>query len=241
MTMKKLRCITRCWRLIFFKHVALSLFPLLAGKYCCSLQNGIPFAVIGSNFQVESKGRMVRGRTYPWGAVEGNVAEMATFWLYIHTRFRNSCVLVGVACVSGGSTSLWLPVAEEHAGEDIHAGPEGCDTGEALWKLQGRAHPQNDTNGKESQVGGVKFDTRSCESLIECWADTLMWLGLLVCFRSIKMTARWILLCSWSPAMMRGKDWPMKKTKRCVYSSPGSLVFQSRGGFFFRSFVFSNM
>lgn len=174
MTMKKLRCITRCWRLIFFKHVALSLFPLLAGKYCCSLQNGIPFAVIGSNFQVESKGRMVRGRTYPWGAVEGNVAEMATFWLYIHTRFRNSCVLVGVACVSGGSTSLWLPVAEEHAGEDIHAGPEGCDTGEALWKLQGRAHPQNDTNGKESQVGGSSSTlARATDWMLGWYADVI--------------------------------------------------------------------
>lgn len=40
-----------------------------------SLQNSIPFAVIGSNVQVESKGRKVRGRSYPWGVVEGIVAE----------------------------------------------------------------------------------------------------------------------------------------------------------------------
>uniref|UniRef100_H3CCC5 Septin n=1 Tax=Tetraodon nigroviridis TaxID=99883 RepID=H3CCC5_TETNG len=34
------------------------------------LKNSIPFAVIGSNVQVESKGRKVRGRSYPWGVVE---------------------------------------------------------------------------------------------------------------------------------------------------------------------------
>lgn len=238
-TMKKLGCMTRCWRLIFFKHIDLSICPLMAVICCCSVQDSIPFAVIGSNVQVESKGRMVRGRAYPWGVVEGNIAEIATFWLYIHTRFRNSCVLVDVACVSGGSASLWLPVAEEHAGEDIHAGPEGCDTGDALWKVQGRAHPQNDTNGcagQETQVGGGQV-RQSLVPLSECWADTLMWLCLLVCLRSIKMTARWIFLCRWSPAM-RGKDWSMKKMKRCVYLSPGSLIFHSCRGFFFLEVLF---
>ncbi|KAM9332840.1 septin-5-like [Pholidichthys leucotaenia] len=34
------------------------------------LKNSIPFAVIGSNIQVESKGRKFRGRIYPWGVVE---------------------------------------------------------------------------------------------------------------------------------------------------------------------------
>nr|XP_046266337.1 septin-5-like isoform X2 [Scatophagus argus] len=34
------------------------------------LKNSIPFAVIGSNVQVESKGRRFRGRAYPWGVVE---------------------------------------------------------------------------------------------------------------------------------------------------------------------------
>uniref|UniRef100_UPI0037E8B111 septin-5-like n=1 Tax=Semicossyphus pulcher TaxID=241346 RepID=UPI0037E8B111 len=34
------------------------------------LKDSIPFAVIGSNVQVESKGRRFRGRIYPWGAVE---------------------------------------------------------------------------------------------------------------------------------------------------------------------------
>ncbi|KAF6715767.1 Septin-4 [Oryzias melastigma] len=34
------------------------------------LQDSIPFAVIGSNIQVESKGRKFRGRSYPWGVVE---------------------------------------------------------------------------------------------------------------------------------------------------------------------------
>lgn len=36
-----------------------------------ALQDSIPFAVIGSNVQVESKGRKFRGRVYPWGVVEG--------------------------------------------------------------------------------------------------------------------------------------------------------------------------
>uniref|UniRef100_A0A3Q2Q1T5 Septin 4a n=1 Tax=Fundulus heteroclitus TaxID=8078 RepID=A0A3Q2Q1T5_FUNHE len=36
------------------------------------LKDSIPFAVIGSNIQVESKGRKFRGRSYPWGVVEEN-------------------------------------------------------------------------------------------------------------------------------------------------------------------------
>uniref|UniRef100_A0AAV2J6T4 Septin-type G domain-containing protein n=1 Tax=Knipowitschia caucasica TaxID=637954 RepID=A0AAV2J6T4_KNICA len=34
------------------------------------LKDSIPFAIIGSNIQVESNGRRVRGRQYPWGVVE---------------------------------------------------------------------------------------------------------------------------------------------------------------------------
>lgn len=34
-------------------------------------QRSVPFAVIGSNTVVEVNGRRSRGRTYPWGAVEG--------------------------------------------------------------------------------------------------------------------------------------------------------------------------
>ncbi|XP_046876884.1 septin 4a [Hypomesus transpacificus] len=34
------------------------------------LKDSIPFAVIGSNLQVESKGRKFRGRLYPWGVVD---------------------------------------------------------------------------------------------------------------------------------------------------------------------------
>uniref|UniRef100_A0A3B4V3S9 Septin 4a n=1 Tax=Seriola dumerili TaxID=41447 RepID=A0A3B4V3S9_SERDU len=34
------------------------------------LKDSIPFAVIGSNVQMESKGRKFRGRVYPWGVVE---------------------------------------------------------------------------------------------------------------------------------------------------------------------------
>ena len=32
----------------------------------------MPFAVVGSNTTVEVSGKKVRGRTYPWGVVEGN-------------------------------------------------------------------------------------------------------------------------------------------------------------------------
>ena len=40
------------------------------------LQDRVPFAVVGSNTVVDSGGRKVRGRVYPWGVVEG------TFILY---------------------------------------------------------------------------------------------------------------------------------------------------------------
>ena len=35
-----------------------------------TLQASIPFAVVGSNQQIEAKGKKVRGRLYPWGVVE---------------------------------------------------------------------------------------------------------------------------------------------------------------------------
>lgn len=128
--------------------------------------------------------------------------------------------VVVVACVSGGSASLWLPVAEEHAGEDTHAGLEGSDTGDALRKLQSRMHPQNDTNGcsgQKAQVGVVR--TNACSSRWQL--DVIL---LLVCLRSIKMAARWISLCHWPP-LMRGKGWSMKKMKRCVSLLPASPAF----------------
>jgi len=34
------------------------------------VQASIPFAVVGSNQQIEAKGKKVRGRLYPWGVVE---------------------------------------------------------------------------------------------------------------------------------------------------------------------------
>ena len=34
-------------------------------------QDRVPFAVVGSNTVVDSGGRKVRGRVYPWGVVEG--------------------------------------------------------------------------------------------------------------------------------------------------------------------------
>uniref|UniRef100_A0A672GGJ2 Septin 4a n=1 Tax=Salarias fasciatus TaxID=181472 RepID=A0A672GGJ2_SALFA len=97
------------------------------------LKDSIPFAVIGSNVQVESKGHKFRGRMYPWGAVEE-------------------------------PGSLGLPAAEEHAGEDAHAGPEGRDAGDALRELQGAVHPEHDPHGgagQEAQVGGALAGERS--------------------------------------------------------------------------------
>lgn len=63
---------------------------------------------------------------------------------------------------SGEPGSLWLPAAEEHAGKDPHAGSEGRDAGDALWKLQSPVHPEHDAHGgagEEAQVGevGSKF------------------------------------------------------------------------------------
>ena len=34
------------------------------------MQERVPFAVIGSNTVVDSSGRKMRGRVYPWGVVE---------------------------------------------------------------------------------------------------------------------------------------------------------------------------
>jgi Septin len=35
------------------------------------IQDRVPFAVVGSNMVMESQGRRLRGRKYPWGIVEG--------------------------------------------------------------------------------------------------------------------------------------------------------------------------
>ncbi|XP_051533356.1 septin 4a isoform X1 [Myxocyprinus asiaticus] len=43
------------------------------------LKDSIPFAVIGSNIQVESKGRRFRARQYPWGVVEVENPEHSDF------------------------------------------------------------------------------------------------------------------------------------------------------------------
>uniref|UniRef100_UPI003D9CA780 septin 4a n=1 Tax=Danio rerio TaxID=7955 RepID=UPI003D9CA780 len=43
------------------------------------LKDSVPFAVIGSNVQVESQGRRFRGRQYPWGLVEVENPEHSDF------------------------------------------------------------------------------------------------------------------------------------------------------------------
>ncbi|XP_040907041.1 septin-5-like [Toxotes jaculatrix] len=45
------------------------------------LKDSIPFAVIGSNVQVECKGRRFRGRVYPWGVVEVENPDHSDFLL----------------------------------------------------------------------------------------------------------------------------------------------------------------
>jgi septin family protein len=39
-------------------------------------QKAIPFALIGSDAVVEVGGRAVRGRSYPWGFVEGTAEQV---------------------------------------------------------------------------------------------------------------------------------------------------------------------
>ncbi|XP_061595707.1 septin-5-like isoform X2 [Cololabis saira] len=45
------------------------------------LRDSIPFAVIGSNVQMESKGHKFRGRSYPWGVVDVENPEHSDFLL----------------------------------------------------------------------------------------------------------------------------------------------------------------
>ena len=61
---------------------------------------------------------------------------------------------------SGERGPLGLPAAEEHAGEDAHAGSEGHDAGDALRELQSAVHPEHDAHGgagEEAQVGGGRM------------------------------------------------------------------------------------
>ncbi|XP_061558210.1 uncharacterized protein LOC133415803 isoform X10 [Phycodurus eques] len=46
-----------------------------------AVQDSVPFAVIGSNVLAESRGRRVKGRTYPWGVAEVESAAHSDFLL----------------------------------------------------------------------------------------------------------------------------------------------------------------
>jgi septin family protein len=48
-------------------HVTHSIFD----NILLIFQDRVPFAVIGSNKVIESGGKKIRGRQYPWGIVEG--------------------------------------------------------------------------------------------------------------------------------------------------------------------------
>ncbi|KAF4077655.1 hypothetical protein AMELA_G00210450 [Ameiurus melas] len=65
----------------------------LLKKHNSSLMRCIPFAVVGSNTTVESNGRKVRARVYPWGVVEvENPAHSDFVYLrsmLIHTHTQN--------------------------------------------------------------------------------------------------------------------------------------------------------
>jgi septin family protein len=54
---------------------AFSFIPVLAFSLLllplCSRQATVPFAVVGCNKVIEVGGRSLRGRSYPWGVVEG--------------------------------------------------------------------------------------------------------------------------------------------------------------------------
>lgn len=46
----------------------------------------LPFAIIGSDEEIVVNGRTVRGRQYPWGAVEGKWAHIMLRWTSILTH-----------------------------------------------------------------------------------------------------------------------------------------------------------
>lgn len=55
---------------ILLSESSLSLVGELLNQSVPLSQASIPFAVVGSNQQIEAKGKKVRGRLYPWGVVE---------------------------------------------------------------------------------------------------------------------------------------------------------------------------
>lgn len=82
------------------------------------LQASIPFAVVGSNQQIEAKGKKVRGRLYPWGVVEVENPEHNDFlklrimlmWVVKFVSWQN-CVHKVVSfwncCNQTASACLW--------------------------------------------------------------------------------------------------------------------------------------
>ena len=50
------------------------------GKVQKPLKNRIPFAVVGSNYVIESGGDRKRGRRYPWGVVDSKSFFLTVNW-----------------------------------------------------------------------------------------------------------------------------------------------------------------
>lgn len=49
------------------------------GEAVRALRTRVPFAVVGANAVIETEGRRVRGRKYPWGIAEGNIKSTIYF------------------------------------------------------------------------------------------------------------------------------------------------------------------
>lgn len=67
---------------------------LITDLHYFSLQDSVPFAVIGSTQIVEINGRKVRGRLYPWGIVEGGYFFQNEKLLYTKVDLSIVCNII---------------------------------------------------------------------------------------------------------------------------------------------------
>ena len=61
------------------KKYAFQKISITKQPHCLSMQESIPFAIVGSTQMIEVKGKSVRGRLYPWGVVEVENPEHCDF------------------------------------------------------------------------------------------------------------------------------------------------------------------
>uniref|UniRef100_A0A3Q2R2H7 Septin 4a n=1 Tax=Fundulus heteroclitus TaxID=8078 RepID=A0A3Q2R2H7_FUNHE len=150
------------------------------------LKDSIPFAVIGSNIQVESKGRKFRGRSYPWGVVE-----------------EPDPLRLPAAAEHAGE--------DAHAGSE---GRDAGDPLRKLPGAVHPEHDPHDGAGEETQVGGARPPPHAGTQTSVARFSPLTRVSVSVYGRSSETGARWTVLCRSLQPTRRWRGRSLRRMKK---------------------------